>query len=148
MKKRLVSFTDKVLHTKCEEVPYNDKNIAQDVLDSFVQGSMLGLSAPQIGLPYQCSVCQFSDGIEVVINPTIEYLGKEVNSTERCLSYPNFLCVVKRNDKIKLKYYNNKWQKCERVLEGLEAAIAQHEYDHLQGITMMDKAIKKSFKRG
>lgn len=148
MRKSLVSFTDEVLHNKCKKVPYNDKEIVQTVLDSFASKVMLGLSAPQIGLPYQCAVCQFEDGLEVVCNPEIEYLGNEILSTERCMSFPNFVCKVARYDKVRLKYYNQHWQLCERVLEGLEACIAQHEYDHLQGVTMMDKAIKKAFKRG
>ena len=34
-----------------------------------------------------------------------------------------------------------------KILEGLDAIIAQHEYDHLDGITMINRAIYKTFKR-
>lgn len=148
MRKGLISFTDEVLHNKCKEVPYNDKEIMETVSDSFIREQMLGLAAPQIGLPYQCAICYFEGGLEIVCNPEIEYLGNEVVSTERCMSYPNFVCKVKRFDKVRLKYYNQQWQLCDRILEGLDALIAQHEYDHLHGITVMDKAFKKSLRRG
>ena len=149
MKRRLVSSNDEILQQKCQEVPYNDKVIAQDVLDSFDSRNMVGLSAPQIGLPYRCSVCYFREGKEVVINPTIEVVegSTTVISLERCLSFPNILCKVPRQNKIKLTYFDNQWNKCEKILEGLDAYIAQHECDHLDGVTMIKKAISKQFKR-
>ena len=108
---------------------------------------MIGLSAPQIGINLQCSLCLFSTGLEIVANPEIEYLGKEIPSMERCLSFPHIVCKVMRNDKVKLTYFDSKWNKKEAILTGLDALIAQHEYDHLQGVTMIKKAVTKQFKR-
>ena len=148
MKRDLVMHTDPVLRTKCQEVPFNDKDIPQDVLDTFDSQFMLGLSAPQIGLPYRCSVCNFSTGKEVVINPKVEPLNDiTIVSTERCLSFPNIVCKVKRFSQIKVSYFDGKWNKCEKLLTGLDACIMQHEYDHLEGSTMMDKAFSKTYKR-
>lgn len=147
MSKKLVGFNDKVLHTKAEEVPFNNKEIPQEVLESFKVGEMAGLAAPQIGLGYRCSVCAFTTGVEVIINPIVELLGSEITSEERCLSFPNIVCWVKRNNKIKITYFNKDWNKCEKILQGRDAIIAQHEIDHLDGITMINRAFKKAFRR-
>lgn len=148
MKQKLVGFNDEVLHSVAQEVPFNNTEIPQDVIDSFEGEKMLGLSAPQIGIPYRCSVCHFSTGVEVIINPELELEGDTtIISTERCLSFPNIECKIKRHTKVKLTYFNKSWNKCEKILEGLDAIIAQHEYDHLDGITMINRAIYKTFKR-
>ena len=148
MKRDLVIHTDPVLRTKCQEVPFNNQEIPQDVLDSFDAGTMLGLSAPQIGLSYRCSICNFSTGVEVVINPTLEPIEeKRIVSTERCLSFPNVVCKVYRFAQVKVTYFDAKWNKCEKLLSGLDACIMQHEYDHLDGFTMMDKSFKKTYQR-
>ena len=148
MKRDLVLHTDKILREPCQEVPFNNAEIAQDVYDSFNANYMVGLSAPQIGLPYRCSACLFTTGLEVIINPKIEVIGEDkTTSTERCVSFPNVVCQIKRAAKVKLTYYNNKWESCEKILEGFNAIVAQHECDHLDGIVMMDKAFKKTYKR-
>ena len=148
MIRKLVLHTDKILREPCKEVAFNDRDIPQDVLDSFDAKSMVGLSAPQIGLPYRCSVCLFDTGIEVIINPVLEVQGEEqIVSTERCVSFPNVLCKIKRASTIKLSYYNNKWERCEKILTGYNAIVAQHECDHLDGIVMMDKAFYKTYKK-
>lgn len=148
MIRQLVLHTDPVLRKKCEEVPFNNTDISQDVLDTFNTDTMLGLSAPQIGLPYRCSVCNFSTGKEVVINPKIEPIGDErIVSVERCLSFPNVVCKVRRFSQIKVEYFDGKWNKCEKILKGLDACVMQHEYDHLDGFTMMDKAFSKTYKK-
>lgn len=147
MKKFLVSHTDEILHQRCDEVPFNNTEIITDLVDSFKSCGMLGLAAPQLGMKYACCVCMLSTGLEVLINPEVEYLGNKIMSTERCLSFPNILCKVPRVDKIKVVYFNSKWEKCERILENLDACVVQHEYDHLCGITMLDRAVSKQYKK-
>ena len=147
MKRNLVPHHDEILQQKCDPVDFNNTEVMQDLMDSFKVGTMLGLSAPQIGIKLQCSLCLFSTGLEVVANPQIELLGKEIPSMERCLSFPNILCKVMRSDKVKLTYFDSQWNKKEVILTGLDALVAQHEYDHLQGETMIKKAVSKQFKR-
>lgn len=147
MKKFLVSHMDEMLHKQCEEVPFNNTEIITDLVDSFGGRDMVGLAAPQVGLGYTCCICKFSTGAEVLVNPRVEFLGDNIISTERCLSFPNIVCRVTRNNKVKITYFNSKWEKCEKILENLDACIAQHEIDHLSGITMLDKALSKQYKK-
>lgn len=150
MKRQLVSFNDSILKQKCEETHYLNTEIGQDLEDTFVNGKLngVGLAAPQIGLPYRSCVCLIDGVAEIMNNPVIEKIGEEtfVNK-ERCLSFPNIVCTVRRASKIKVVYFDKKWHKCERILEGVQAEIVQHECDHLDGITMLSIALKKEFRK-
>ena len=78
--------------------------------------------------------------LDVMINPSyLPYLRngeKEpsiVGSHEGCFSVPLTTAVVYRYDAILATYYNQAGKKIERIMEGWEARVFQHETDHLNG---------------
>ncbi|MGB8492453.1 MAG: peptide deformylase, partial [Bacteroidales bacterium] len=59
--------------------------------------------------------------------------------TEGCLSIPNIREEVSRESRVRIRYYDEKWQFHDEVYIGYKARIIQHEYDHLDGILFTDK---------
>ena len=75
-----------------------------------------------------------------MINPSyIPYLRptetepKLVAALEGCFSIPLTTGMVNRYEAIMATYYNPEGEKIERIMEGWEARVFQHETDHLNG---------------
>lgn len=120
-----------------QEEPEYFQEIIRDLFDTqAVSAGAVGLAAPQIGVLLRMFVTRS----EVVINPEIEIQGDETKKTlEGCLSIPGKCGVVSRPACIRVTYCNEKGEAQERVLEGFDAVVFQHETDHLNGILYTDK---------
>lgn len=139
-------YPDKILSEKCHDIDPNDPDLPA-VLDKMIAIMMaqdgVGLAAPQVGLPWNVFIVHLGDEEpRALVNPKIESYGeKTCLSKEGCLSLPGVAgkldcrheqitvstCMPKSNDRMTI------------ALEGAEAIIFQHEYDHLQGLTLFDK---------
>ena len=62
---------------------------------------------------------------------------------EGCLSLPHFYGNIKRSQKIKIKFLDEKGQAHIQTFNGLDAQIVQHEIDHLNGRLFIDELIKQ-----
>jgi peptide deformylase len=82
----------------------------------------------------------FENKIKVFFNPNIvNFSGDEISLEEGCLSFPDLFFKVKRPTTIRIRY-TDKYDVTETIqMTGLDARIAQHEYDHLQGILYTSK---------
>lgn len=96
----------------------------------------LGLAAPQVGIRKQFFV--YASHI-LVVNPKILWFSPEcATETEGCLSFPDQFVPVYRSIAVKVVYDLNRGTLA-RLLAGREARVFQHEFDHLHGITIMDR---------
>ena len=59
--------------------------------------------------------------------------------SEGCLSIPGINESVKRPAKVLVNYFDENGEEQERWLEGFEARVFQHEYDHLEGKMFVDR---------
>ena len=59
---------------------------------------------------------------------------------EGCLSFPNLFVKVKRPTEIILKWDTEEGSECEEKFVGMTSRILQHEIDHLNGITFLQRA--------
>jgi peptide deformylase len=78
--------------------------------------------------------------LEVMINPAYaphlrphETEATLASAFEGCFSVPLTTGIVNRYEAILASYYNPAGDKIERVMEGWEARVFQHETDHLNG---------------
>lgn len=110
----------------------------------------IGLAANQIGINKRVCVINVKEPI-AFINPEIVKISGTTLFTESCLSFPKKVITTTRGRWVTIKSANHG-----EVILGsdeedenlLEAVCAQHEIDHLNGITMFDrKFIKPSMKR-
>jgi peptide deformylase len=74
----------------------------------------------------------------VFINPEIIDSIGEVTEEEGCLSIPDFVEVVTRPERVKLRYLDRKGVQREMWGEGLMARAMCHEIDHLNGTLFVD----------
>lgn len=107
--------------------------------------SAAGMAATQWGIKKRIFIFtpEGSDAdkkLEIMINPSyIPYLRstetepKLVAAFEGCFSTPLTTGIVNRYEAIMATYCNPEGEKIERVMEGWEARVFQHETDHLNG---------------
>jgi len=58
---------------------------------------------------------------------------------EGCLSLPEIREDVERNEKIRLRYYDENFIMHEEEYDGVKARVIQHEHDHLEGVLFVDR---------
>lgn len=102
----------------------------------------VGLAAPQVNQSIRMFVMKSWPGVPltIVINPKIEYIetdGKR-ESVEGCLSIPGKKVRLQRYKKLHISYFDRKGKYISKELTGFAAVIAQHEYDHLNGVLITD----------
>jgi len=116
------------------------KNFIDEMIICMVEHKGLGLSACQIGSNKNIFVCTLrKEGIMTIINPEIIVKSGHYKSlSEGCLSIPDIRKNIKRSKMIKIKYIDINGN--EQILrkEKFEAAILQHEMDHLKGKLIID----------
>tara|TARA_Y100001970_G_C13998770_1_gene732224 strand:+ start:166 stop:834 length:669 start_codon:yes stop_codon:yes gene_type:complete len=121
------------------------KKVVEDLTDTFrvVQG--YGLAAPQIGYSTRAFIVSpraLGIGDEeqlLMINPTLSDMGDMARSSEACFSVPDLTATVNRHSSCVVKFQNESGEHHEMQLEGLAAFCVQHELDHLDGKTMLEK---------
>lgn len=72
---------------------------------------------------------------EIILFPTIvEYLDEKISTKEGCATWPGKKILAERHSRLKVRYYNAEMQLVNEEVNGIEAAIWQHEMNHLDGI--------------
>ena len=109
-----------------------------------------GLAAPQVYVSRRVFLAAVlpplaEDGdaeIECFINPRLVPLTTEETSAwEGCLSFPELLVLVPRPRQIRIAYLNARAEPTTLELAGFAARVVQHEFDHLEGILTIDRAV-------
>jgi peptide deformylase len=118
--------------------------LIEDLAETMYAAPGVGLAATQIGEPWQvfvvdCAAEGEPSDFRVFINP--EVLATEGVRTfeEGCLSFPSAREEIERADRVRVRAQARSGETFELEAEGLLATAIQHEYDHLQGILMIDK---------
>lgn len=136
-----------LLSQRCEIVKRINKDLIQlgkDLLETMINNEGLGLAAPQVGQLIRVLAMKQGKKSLVMYNPVIvsQSLTRRGNK-EGCLSFnKGEEYLVKRPVNYKIKYtdINNKQKFV--YLDGLDAIVFGHEYDHLLGITMDANGVK------
>lgn len=145
---QVLTYPDERLSIKAKEVTVFDDALAQTVKDMFetmYHDHGVGLAATQVGKAQRIFVMDTSndqDAPKCLINPIIVNAQGEIFSEEGCLSFPGVYAKVKRAQTITCQYLNEHGQPQQITATGLEAYCIQHELDHLDGITFVDRLSK------
>ncbi|WP_298768259.1 peptide deformylase [uncultured Shewanella sp.] len=145
---------EEVLSQKAANVTQIDAHIhalAQTMLDTLQEAKGVGLAAPQVHESIAMFIMashpneRYPDAPlvrpTVVINPSI-LTGSDVMETgeEGCLSIKTQRFSILRHQWVDVRYQSLEGEWIEERLTGFIARIFQHEYDHLQGITIDKRA--------
>ena len=129
-----------------KESPDSVHKIAKDMLKLMYKAEGVGLAAPQVGINKRLMVYNPSgDSTKwldetILVNPRIvEYSDAKDEEIEGCLSFPDMQGEVVRSKWIKVEAMNLRGKKLKKKFTGWEARIFQHEYDHLDGVTYIDR---------
>lgn len=145
------------LYKVCKEVSRDEidkvKQIVENLHDTMMNfrnkfGFGRAIAAPQINEPYRILYMNFNNTSIAFINPELEFPEKEqFEMWDDCMSYPGLEVKLLRHKNCKVTYKNLEWQDCALEFEGDLAELIQHEYDHLDGILAVQRAIdNKSFR--
>ena len=145
--RNIVQLGDEVLRKKSFEVTdFGEKThqLLDDMKDTLIKANGAGLAAPQVGVLRRIFVVSV-DGLYLeCINPVLTDLkGKQIGD-EGCLSVRGKYGTVERPMKVTLKAQDRYGKPFKIKAEGFLARAFCHEYDHLDGIIYLDKALNVS----
>ena len=116
----------------------------EDMLQLMRESGGVGLAGPQVGDSRRLLVVDSeadSLGPLKMINPVIsEKSNDSIVTEEGCLSTPGFFIEVERSSEISVKYRTPNGDEVEERFSQPNSIIIQHEIDHLDGVTILDKA--------
>ncbi len=139
----VVKIPAAVLRQKAEPVSKIGRKqllLIDGLIKSMQKANGVGIAAPQLGVSTRIFVMA-PEGIRptAFINPVIVHAEGEQMGQEGCLSIPGLYGDVKRAEFIKVEAYDRKGKPYVYELEGMQARVAQHEIDHLDGVLFIDK---------
>lgn len=141
----IVIYGDPILRKKTE--PVTDfsglEDLIQDMYDTMYEEEGIGLSANQIGVDLNLMVVDVTHTDEwdepmAIANAHITDSWGENVIEEGCLSLPEIRFDVTRPEEILLKYQDQTGKQFESQFDGLMSRVLQHEFDHLNGVMIID----------
>ena len=147
-----------ILSKKASPVPEQDfgpdlERFVMDMVETMYDAPGVGLAAPQVGRSQRILVADPGNDegkaprkLYKMINPSIIDHGKEkITYEESCLSVPAFYLKMKRYKRIHVQWQDAFGNLKKEWFEEFPAIVIQHEMDHLQGVTLLDRS--SAFKR-
>ena len=139
----IIVYPSDFLREYSEEVGEIDdyiRRIAKE-LDATLRAdiSNSSLAAPQIGHLERMIALKEHGGVEIMINPEIISRKGDYRCAEMCASVPSVVGFVHRSREVEVSYRTLDNDKIIRTYKKRNAAVIQHEIDHLDGILFTDK---------
>jgi peptide deformylase len=132
-----------------KEHNFKDRKELSDLMfETMFRYGGLGLSANQVGLPYNMFVMgghpHIENGVKITcFNPRIINASEEtVVMKEGCLSFPFLFLNLTRPQKVKVNYEDINGEVKEGYLDGWLSRVFQHEYEHMLGRLFVERASK------
>ena len=141
----IAPFSDDMLK---DEGFKNRKELSEAMFDTMKKYGGIGLSANQVGLPFNMFVLGDHPDVEknlkmTCFNPMIISSSvEEETMKEGCLTFPFVFLSITRPRKVVVKYEDENGDLKEGSLDGMISRVFQHEYDHMLGKTFVDGVSK------
>ncbi len=153
----IVEVPDPVLSTRArevEEITDDVRQLIRDMADTMYAAPGVGLAAPQVGVGLRVITADIDLSSEdvpageegedhrqllAVVNPVIASRDGTCIFEEGCLSCPDVTIEVKRADHIVVHGLDRDGEPIEIEASGFPAVVLQHEIDHLDGVTLVDR---------
>ncbi|MEO0586321.1 MAG: peptide deformylase [Planctomycetota bacterium] len=135
-----------VLRGRAEEldaVTDEVRAVAERMLELMHEAPGVGLAAPQVGLAWRLFVANPTGepgDNAVYVNPRLEGPTPQTEPMEEgCLSLPEIRGTVTRPVGVTLHALGLDGELITKTAEGFEARVWQHEFDHLDGVLIVDR---------
>ncbi len=140
-----------------EVVDDDIRRLISDMAETMYAAPGVGLAAPQVGVSRRLLVADVpvgSDGVAEIpdgqnpergrallalINPEIVARSGEASYEEGCLSVPDMWEPIKRSHEVVVKALDEQGRAITVTARGYYSVVLQHEMDHLDGITILDR---------
>lgn len=143
---RLTLYPDPLLRKTAAPVEAFDdevKEIVRAMFERMQSSNGVGLAAPQVGLGKRILVLNHTgkpeDALALINVSIVDKSGPLVLFEEGCLSFPEIYAEVKRPELCRIKAFTPEGEPIERDFDGFVSRIIQHEYDHLEGVLLVDR---------
>tara|TARA_X000000950_G_scaffold280327_1_gene374744 strand:+ start:374 stop:892 length:519 start_codon:yes stop_codon:yes gene_type:complete len=117
------------------------------MLDAMYAADGVGLAGPQVGDSRRILVAEPRQGDDddaplfMMINPEITLRSDDmIGCEEGCLSVPGFDFKVPRSARINVKWRLPNGETMSSTISDFASIVIQHEIDHLDGVTLLDRA--------
>lgn len=145
-------YPDAVLRMRAREVEQFDDDLARlaDKMAHLMHDARgVGLAATQVGVLQRLFVFHLADAEEVttVVNPEITKRSRSTDvADEGCLSLQGVLVPVERALEVTIEGQDVTGAPLKLELDEIDARVAQHEVDHLDGVLMLERTDDESRK--
>ena len=141
-----VAFSDRRLHMPAqlvEAITEPVRMIWDDMIDTMEAMPGVGLAAPQIGITLRLAVVDASDkrGKPVrMANPEVLLASVQMRTHEEASpNIPGISAHIERPRAVTVRFLNDQNEIEDRDFVGLWATSVQHQIDHLNGVTYLDR---------
>lgn len=142
--RNILQIGDPTLRKKSFEVTDFGKKLHElldDMKETLIKANGAGLAAPQVGVLRRVFIVSADEQYFECINPVITaQSGKQIGD-EGCLSVHGKYGTVERPNKVTVVAFDRFGKKFTVHAQGFLARAFCHEYDHLDGIIYVDKAL-------
>ena len=125
-----------------EKIDDNIRRLAARMLDIMIEQKGIGLAAPQAGVPLRLFIISLDgsrENVRAYVNPTVKAEGPLVENEEGCLSVPGIFTKIKRYSQATVTATGLDGKTFTDKSEGLYARALQHEFDHIEGVTIVNR---------
>ncbi len=154
--KDILLLGDPRLYEKCTPVEPSELADLKPIVDGMANvilefrakySAGRAIAAPQVGVMKRLIVLNIDQPV-AIINPELFDCSEEMMELwDDCMSFPNLLVRLKRHRYCRMKFRDLQWNEHVWELKDSFSELMQHEYDHLDGILAISRAIdNQSFK--
>jgi peptide deformylase len=140
-------YPDSALRLRAGEIDEFDddlRRLAERMTRLMEDANGIGLAATQVGVLRRLFICRLGreedEEIRAFANPVVAVASEERKTDdEGCLSLQGVLVPVERMVGLTLEARDLAGELVRVELEGIDARVAQHELDHLDGVLILDR---------
>ncbi|MHC4071559.1 MAG: peptide deformylase [Planctomycetota bacterium] len=142
---RITHYPSEILVGKAqpvEEIDDNIRRLVDKMIDIMTENKGIGLAAPQAGISLRLFIISLDgsrDNVKVYVNPTVMPVGELGSVEEGCLSVPGIYTKIRRYKECDVTATDLDGNEFTDRAEGLYARALQHEFDHIEGMTIVSR---------
>jgi peptide deformylase len=125
-----------------EKIDDEIRKLIDRMIDLMIEKKGVGFAAPQAGISLRLFIISLDgtrEKVKIFINPTVTPSGEILANEEGCLSVPGVYTKIRRYKNATVTATGLDGKEFTEQADGLYARALQHEYDHIEGRTIVNR---------